>query len=127
MARELCEKLAGKYCLYCITNGETATQHSRLTGNGLNEYFSGIFVSETIGYQKPSLNYFRTVFNAIGHFSPKKAIIVGDSLTSDIAGGKNTGIDTCWYNPSGKTAEPALAADYEIRRLDEPPLILEGE
>ncbi len=54
-------------------------------------------------------------------------MIVGDSLTSDIAGGKNTGIDTCWYNPSGKTAEPALAADYEIRRLDELPPILEGE
>lgn len=116
-ARELCEKLAGKYRLYCVTNGVAATQHSRLAGSGLNEYFSGIFVSETIGHQKPSRDYFRAVFNAIGRFSPEKAMIVGDSLTSDIAGGKNTGIDTCWYNPSGKTAEPALAADYEIRRL----------
>ena len=74
-----------------------------------------------------SRDYFRAVFNAIERFSPEKAMIVGDSLTSDIAGGKNTGIDTCWYNPSGKTAEPALAADYEIRRLDELPPILEGE
>ena len=53
-ARELCEKLAGKYRLYCVTNGVAATQHSRLAGSGLNEYFSGIFVSETIGHQKPS-------------------------------------------------------------------------
>ncbi len=126
-AKELCEKLAGKYRLYCVTNGVAATQYSRLAGSGLNGYFNGIFVSETIGHQKPSRNYFRAVFNAIDHFSPEKAMIVGDSLTSDIAGGKNTGIDTCWYNPSGKTAEPALAADYEIRRLDELPSILESE
>lgn len=125
-AKELCEKLAGQYRLYCVTNGVAATQYSRLSGSGLDHYFDSIFVSEEIGHQKPSRDYFSAVFNSIGRFEPARALIVGDSLTSDIQGGKNTGIDTCWYNPSGKTAEPALTADYEIRHLDELLPIVEG-
>lgn len=125
-AKELCEKLAGKYRLYCVTNGVAATQYSRLSGSGLGDYFDNIFVSEEIGHQKPSKDYFSAVFKSIGRFNPSNALIVGDSLTSDIQGGKNTGIDTCWYNPSGKTAESAVKADYEIRKLDELMPILEG-
>lgn len=125
-AKELCEKLAGSYRLYCVTNGVAATQYSRLAGSGLNDYFSDVFVSEAIGHQKPSKHYFDAVFNAIPRFSPEKAMIVGDSLTSDIQGGKNTGIDTCWYNPSGQRPKAELAADYEIRKLDELLPILEG-
>lgn len=126
-ARELCEELAGQYRLYCVTNGVAATQYSRLAGSGLDNYFDKIFVSEEIGHQKPSTHYFSAVFQSIGRFDPSHALIVGDSLTSDIQGGKNTGIDTCWYNPSGKTAEPALKADYDIRKLDELMAILEGK
>lgn len=125
-AKELCEKLAGNYRLYCVTNGLAITQYSRLSGSGLDSYFDNIFVSEEIGYQKPNRNYFSAVFKSISRFEPSHALIVGDSLTSDIQGGKNTGIDTCWYNPSGKTAEPALKADYDIRKLDELLPILEG-
>ena len=124
-ARELCEKLAGKSRLYCVTNGVAATQYSRLSGSGLDNYFDNIFVSEEIGHQKPSRDYFSAVFKSIGQFDPSRTLIVGDSLTSDIQGGKNTGIDTCWYNPSGKIAEPALKADYDIRKLDELLPILE--
>lgn len=126
-AKELCEELAGKYRLYCVTNGVAATQYSRLSGSGLGQYFSDIFVSEEIGHQKPSVNYFSAVFKSIGQFDPSHALIVGDSLTSDIQGGKNTGIDTCWYNPLEKQAQPGLKADYEIRKLDELRRILEGE
>ncbi len=125
-ARELCEKLAGKYRLYCVTNGVAATQYSRLSGSGLDSYFSGIFVSEEIGHQKPSTHYFSAVFKSIPKFETSHALIVGDSLTSDIQGGKNTGVDTCWYNPSGQPAKPELKADYEITKLDELLPILEG-
>ena len=125
-AKELCEKLSEKYRLYCVTNGVAATQYSRLSGSGLDHYFSDVFVSETIGHQKPSRDYFSAVFKSIPRFAPDRALIVGDSLTSDIQGGKNTGIDTCWYNPAGKPAQPALAADYEIRKLDELLPILES-
>lgn len=125
-ARELCEELAKNYRLYCVTNGVAATQYSRLSGSGLDNFFSDIFVSEEIGHQKPSTHYFSAVFKSIPEFKASHALIIGDSLTSDIQGGKNTGIDTCWYNPSGKPAEPALKADYEIRKLNELFPILEG-
>lgn len=125
-ARELCEELAGQYRLYCVTNGVAATQYSRLSGSGLDNYFSGIFVSEEIGHQKPSTHYFSAVFKSIPKFEASHSLIIGDSLTSDIQGGKNTGIDTCWYNPSGLEAKPELKADYEIRKLDELMPILKG-
>ncbi len=126
-AKELCEKLVEKYRLYCVTNGVATTQYSRLAGSGLNDYFSDVFVSDRIGYAKPDKNYFRAVFRSIPHFEPQKALIVGDSLTSDIQGGKNTGIDTCWYNPARLYAHPDLKANYEISKLDELLPILEGE
>ncbi len=125
-AKALCEALAGKYRLYCVTNGVAVTQYSRLARSGLDTCFDGIFVSETIGHQKPDIAYFRAVFNAIPHFSPDKTLIVGDSLTSDIQGGKNAGIATCWYNPGGQQAEPPLAPDHEIRTLNELHAILEN-
>ena len=80
----------------------------------------------SIGHQKPDLAYFRAVFNAIPRFSPDKALIIGDSLTSDIQGGKNAGIATCWYNPDGQQAAPSLAPDHEIRTLGELHAILEN-
>ena len=125
-ARELCEKLAGKYRLYCVTNGVASTQYSRLSGSGLDNYFRDIFVSEEIGYQKPSAHYFSAVFKSSPEVDTTHTLIVGDSLTSDIQGGKNTGIDTCWFNPSRQAAKPELKADYEIVKLGELLPILEG-
>lgn len=118
-ALELCEALYLKCSLYCVTNGLVQTQQSRFKGAKLNKYFKDIFVSEKVGYQKPSIEYFNYVFNHIPNIDLSKTIIIGDSLSSDIQGGNNAGIDTCWFNPKGIKNETGLKITYEISKLDE--------
>lgn len=124
-AEELLETLAPRYDLYLATNGTAAVQHSRLNSANLKRYFKGIFISEEVGADKPGAEYFRRCFAAISGFDPAFAIIVGDSLTSDIRGGQNAGIRTCWFNPGGKPPRPDIRPDCTIRTLSELPALLE--
>jgi 2-haloacid dehalogenase len=78
-----------------------------------------------MGVDKPSLAYFRRCIAAVEGFDPETAVIVGDSLTSDIRGGRNAGIRTCWFNPRRKAANPELAPDFEFHALSELPALLE--
>ena len=77
----------------------------------------GIFLSEELGVEKPNIEFFEKTFSSIGQVDPRETIIIGDSLSSDIRGGNNAGILTCWYNPSGKEAPENLRIDYEIGDL----------
>ena len=95
-----------------------------MTSANLYRFFEKVFVSEEIGYNKPSLDYFNACFAQIPDFDPSKAMIVGDSLTSDILGGKNAGISTCWVNPNHKTADK-IQPDYEIEALCQLEALLE--
>ena len=103
-ALEMCQKLRERYKMYIVTNGQKYIQHNRLFPSPLFKYFDDCFISEDIGYEKPHIKYFELIEKQIPDYDPKKAIIIGDSLTSDMQGGINAGIDTCWYNPSGKKA-----------------------
>lgn len=123
-AEELVKALALQYDLYLATNGASAVQRGRLKSAGLEPFFKGIFISEEVGYNKPSAEYFRAAFAAIPEFDPAAAIIVGDSLTSDIRGGRNAGIRTCWLNPAGEEPRPDIPPDYTIRTLEELPALL---
>ncbi len=96
------------YKLYATTNGYALTQYKRIKLSGLDAYFDDVFVSEKIGHQKPSKEYFNRVIELIDESDRAKMIVIGDSLSSDILGGINAGIDTCWYNPTAKKS------DYEI-------------
>ena len=78
-----------------------------------------MFISETVGYDKPSVKYFEAVAEAIPDFDKEKTLVVGDSLTSDIKGGINFGLDTCWFNPNGKARPEEMEITYEIKSLDE--------
>lgn len=98
-ARDFLDAVYGKVKLYLVTNGTSKTQYSRLKKAQLEQYFDGVFVSEDAGSQKPQKEYFDYVFSQIGEENRTKAVIVGDSLTSDILGGINAGIDSVWYNP----------------------------
>ena len=118
-AVELLEYLAPKYDLYIASNGVAATHSSRLASAQIGKYFKEIFISETTGHHKPEKEYFDYCFARIENFDPEKTIIVGDSLTSDIRGGLNAGIKTCWFNPKGKPARPDIRPHYEIRSLAE--------
>lgn len=89
--------------LYSASNGVYMTQIKRLEAAGLFPYFEGMFVSEKVGYEKPDKNFFDHCFENIKDFDKSKAIMVGDSLTSDIQGACNSGIDSCLYNPKGSS------------------------
>lgn len=101
-AEELCKDLFGKCRLYIVTNGTEIIQKGRFARSGLQPYFEEFFISEVIGFNKPDGRFFEHVASKIPDFSKEKAVIVGDSLSSDIRGGIGFGIDTCWYNPEGK-------------------------
>lgn len=123
-AEALLEELAPRYELYLASNGSAAVQSRRLESAGIARYFRGIFVSERIGADKPSAAFFERCFAAIPGFCRETALMVGDSLTSDIRGGANAGLRTCWFNPRGRAGRGDIRPDYEIRVLEElPPLL----
>lgn len=117
--------LFGHYRMFLASNGTASVQHSRLTSADLYPYFEQVFVSQEIGFNKPSREYFDGCFARIPDFDPEKALMVGDSLTSDILGGINAGLRTCWVNPRGKTNETGIHPDFEIRSITELPELLE--
>ena len=116
-AEEAVAALSKKYRLYIASNGNTSVQTPRMANSGLNRYIEKAFISEALGQNKPSKAYFDLCFAQIPGFDPSKAIMVGDSLTSDIQGGINAGIRTCWVNPKGLPANPEIPADYQIPSL----------
>lgn len=119
-AMELLTTLKQKGCkIYIVTNGVANTQHRRLRESGVERYVDGIFISDELGCQKPAKEFFNVVFAAIGEEHRKDSLIVGDSLTSDILGGNQAGIKSCWYNPNGYKNETKAVADYTITNLEE--------
>ena len=123
-AEALLDALYGDYELYLVSNGNAVVQAGRLKSAGISRYFREIFISEEIGADKPQKAYFERCFARIPGFDPAQAILVGDSLTSDILGGKNAGVRTCWFNPHHRTQNAAVTPDYEIDALDQlPPLL----
>ncbi len=124
-AEELLRRLAPEYDLYLASNGAAAVQNSRLESAGIAPYFKGIFISEELGADKPSRAFFDACFAAIPGFDRKTALMVGDSLTSDIRGGINAGLHTCWFNDREKPSRPDIVPDYTIRALAELPPLLE--
>lgn len=118
-AEEVCAYLKERYDLYVVTNGVAATQYRRLRDSGLDRFFTRIFVSEEIGFQKPSREYFEYCFQYIREKDRSRMMIVGDSLSSDILGGRNVGIVTCWMNPQHQMGDCRIRPDYEIGSLQE--------
>lgn len=114
-AQACLENLFGKYRLFIMSNGTTSVQTGRIESAGLAPYFEKIFLSEEVGSYKPDKTFFERCFAAIEGFSKSEAIILGDSLTSDIQGGINAGIRTCWFNPHAKQGNDRIRPDHEVR------------
>ena len=115
---EICHELyENKIKLGVASNGGNDIQIRRIKKIGLDKYLDYMFVSEEIGYNKPYKEYFEYIFQKIGNIQKEKIMIVGDSLTADIQGGKNAGIRTCWYNPNGEAGMESIRPDYEIKDL----------
>lgn len=116
-AEEICNILYKKYKLYIITNGSSLTQHGRFAICPLTPLFQNIFISEDMGVKKPQKAYFDAVAAAIPGFDPQRALVIGDSLSSDILGANHAGWDCCWYNPQALPNFSDAHCTYEIRRL----------
>ncbi len=123
-AQEALEALHKKYRLFLASNGTAAVQRGRMTSAGLYPYFEQVFISQQIGYNKPDRAYFQACFARIPDFCPERAVMVGDSLTSDIQGGINAGITTVWVNPEGQP-RGAVRPDYEIQSIAQLERLLE--
>ncbi len=118
-ALEVCQSLSVSHRLFVVTNGITRTQIKRLQQSGLHDFFEDIFDSQSIGYQKPSKEFFDYVMSHIKDFNKKEALIIGDSLNTDIKGGLLAGIDTCWMNRAAKTGSADMQSTYTITSLVE--------
>ena len=105
------------YKIYATTNGFVFTQRNRIEKSGLKKYFDGVFISEEMGFQKPEKEYFDWVVSETCEKDRKRILIIGDSQSSDILGGINSGIDTCWFNCFEKT--PKYRSKYEIKELED--------
>ena len=118
-ALEVCRDLSRSCRLYILTNGVARTQRARLEASGLLPYLERVFVSEEAGAQKPSAAFFRYAFERIPDFQREQALMVGDSLVSDMKGGRDAGVDTCWYNPKGLPVPRDGTVTWSIQRLEE--------
>ena len=124
-AEEAVDRLSKKYRLFLASNGTASVQKGRMTSANLYRFFETVFVSQEIGHNKPSKAYFDACFAAIPDFDSAKAMIVGDSLSSDIQGGINAGIATVWVNPDHKSCGD-IHPDYEIEALHQLEALLES-
>ena len=109
---------------YLVTNGSLQAQTRKLKRSGLGELFDGVFISEVVGAEKPSRAFFDAVLSAIGSVDKEELLLIGDSLTSDMAGGCGAGIPCCWYDPKGLPVPEDLPIRHTIRNLNEIPQIL---
>ena len=118
-AEEVCRALYGKYKMYIITNGIEAVQKARFGGCAIRDYFDKCYISDAIGVAKPKKGFFDAVAADIPDFDKSQALIIGDSLTSDIKGANNYSLDSCWYNPKGKPLAAGITTDYIASNFDE--------
>ncbi len=118
-AEEALEELVMHYDIYIITNGLKTVQRERLEISGLNRFVKKAYISDEMGVQKPDRKFFDMVLSDINEKDRTKVLVVGDSLTSDMQGGRNSGLDTCLYDPKGKVTMPHELCDYRITDLKE--------
>lgn len=116
---ELLQELDKKYKLVIITNGLTKVQDKRIRQSVVAKYFKDIIISEEVAISKPNAEIFNHALERINYHDKKKVLMVGDSLTSDIRGGINAEIDTCWYNPHKYINNSDIKPTYEVASFSE--------
>ncbi len=115
---EMLSSLTGSK-LAILTNGFKDVQLARIGGSVLKNSFEAIITSEETGYQKPQAEIFEYTFNKLQLTDKSRVLMIGDSLSSDIQGGNNFGIDTCWFNPQQKINLTTAIPTYEIQNWNE--------
>ncbi len=118
-AYELLEYLYSKYDLYVVSNGFRFVQESRVKIGKFDKYFKELFLSEDIGIQKPDIRFFDYCYEKIGCPPKEDLILIGDSLSADITGGNNFGIDTIWFNKNNDSPSEVVKPTYTVNKLEE--------
>jgi len=116
-AHDVVERLSPDFGLVLATNGIKEVQRSRFSASMLEPYFHAVVISDEIGVAKPEAGFFTEMFSRMKCPKKSEVLIVGDSLSSDIAGGSNFGIDTCWFNPEGHSNDSSVEPTFEIGDL----------
>ena len=116
-AYEVLQALHGKSRIAIVTNGLQTVQRGRLEHSTIRAYISELIISEEVGAAKPGFAFFDAATSRCGHPPKSDVLIIGDSLTSDMQGGVDYGIDTCWFNPAGEAKPEDISITYEIRQL----------
>lgn len=106
------------FIIFAGTNGVVETQKQRLNDSNLVGYFDDIFISEEIGFEKPNPEFFKAIFDKHASITKENTLMIGDSLSSDIQGAINLGLDSIWFNPSKQKAS-SIKPTYEITDLSE--------
>lgn len=114
----LLANLAETHKIGLITNGLKEVQRPRLERSGIQHLFNLVVVSDEVGASKPDAAFFDFAFLQMGKPGKEEAIVVGDSLSADIAGGNNYGLHTCWYNPERVANRLGITPTYEIHALE---------
>ncbi len=118
-AYELLDHLKDRYKLYIVSNGFRFVQESRLKIGDFEKYFDDIFVSEDIGIPKPATEFFDYCFEKLNNPPKSDTILIGDSISADIIGGANYGIDTIWFNKNGDPLPEDIEPTYIVNKLEE--------
>jgi YjjG family noncanonical pyrimidine nucleotidase len=117
-AKEILEYLSKKYKLYATSNATYEQQISRLKNAGFDKYFSGYFISEKVGFEKPSKEFFDGCTKDLP-YQLDELILIGDSPTADIKGGAQYGIDTIWFDHRGEKLPDIVTPTYTVNHLKE--------
>lgn len=127
-AEEALQELAEVATMIAVSNGTESVERGRLKLSGFEKYFDDIFVSEAVGVSKPNPKIFQMAMRKLGIEHSDKVLVVGDSLSADIQGGVNAGLDTCWVNMNGLENESGLTPTYEVKALSELyPIVMEED
>lgn len=118
-AEQALETLCRHYEIYIITNGLKKVQYSRFDISDIYRFIKGHFISDELGVQKPQKEFFDIVLENINEKDKSRVLVVGDSLTSDMKGGRNAELDTCLYDPHDRVIMPNELCDYKIKDLED--------
>ena len=118
-AMDILKYLGGKYRVFAASNAIENQQIARLKKANMYDLFEKLFISEGIGHDKPSKEFFDFCFDSVGDIKPNEAVMIGDSLTADIKGGKDYGLTTVWFNRDGKINPEPKFVDFEVKRLED--------
>ncbi|PTB33356.1 pyrimidine 5'-nucleotidase [Photobacterium phosphoreum] len=118
-AKLLLEALSPHAKLGIITNGFTALQEIRLQRTGFTDFFDVLIISEQVGVAKPDTQIFDYACQKMNMTQRQQILMVGDNPHSDILGGINAGMDTCWLNSDHLSQPIGIRPTYTVSSLAE--------